>query len=583
MSEKQSELGGEELLTKLESWFSASHSFDSDWRDKAKEWWSYYIGEQWTPDEIAALEERGQAVSTYNHIKPSIDAIIGGERSNRPEIKMAGRTLDDQEIAQVKSSLYDFIVYNSNSDEELDKALLDAFITGRGWKKVEPKEDSKTKEVDLYHEYVDYRNMFVDGMSRSDDLKDSRYLHHAVFTDEDIIEATFDKYTSNSGDSDFWSSSSDENIWVDTHDRKRIRLIETWYRDENGDVNSVIWVKGQILFEAKKPYDMNEFPFVQITLNRDLDNHPYGFVKAMVSPQDEVNKRHSKALHYLNSRQIFVEEDALKDANEAKKTLAAPDGITYFNEGALSDGRVIVQDNTQLANSHIQLMEVARTKIMELVGLNAGYMGQSSGSESGTKTTLNIAQAQNVLVPVFNKIRMFRHREAKITMELVTEFYTSERIIRITKENGEYAFMPINTLQEDENNVIQSMNNVSNNDVDIIIADAPVSLNDRQEQFNKLLEIQGQTSVPIPQNILLRYSSIKDKHKIAAEIEESMNKDAQLQQAAQQMQMMADEITRLGGEAAQYKQQITQIETRAAVDREVHKVKEKIASVKSKR
>jgi len=573
------ELKGERLLERLESMFTASHSFDQEWRDRAKVWYEYYIGEQWTGEEKASLVERGQAISTYNHIKPSIDAIIGGERGNRPEIKMVGRTLDDQRIAETKTSLYKFITYNSDSDNELDKALLDTYVTGRGWKKIEPREDASTGEMDLYQEYVDYRNMFVDGMSKRDDLRDSRYIHNAVFVDEDVLQAMYPDYVAASGEVDFFDGSSDENIWVSDFDRTRVRLIETWYRDENGDVNSAIWVKGQILKEYKKPYDMNDFPFVQITLNRDLENLPFGLVKTMVSPQDEVNKRHSKALHYLNSKQVFMEEDAVANVNDARKTLALPNGVTIFNEGALRDGRVIVQDNLALADTHTRLMEVAKNEILTLVGLNAGYMGQSSSGESGTKTSLNIQQAQNVLIPVFQKIRSARHREAKITMALSREFYTTERVIRITKENGEYAFMPINSIEEDEVGVLHAMNSITDDDVDIIIADAPPSLNDAQEQFDLLMRMQQNTSTPIPPEILMRYSNIKDKHKLAAELEQYNNLQAQLQQASQQMEQMAQEIQRLGGNNAQYEQQIVQIKTAAAVDKEVSKAKEKLSKL----
>lgn len=583
MAEKEdktlAQIEGEALLEKLEGLFTASHSFDQNWRTNAKTWYEYYIGDQWTEAEMAALAERGQAVSTYNHIKPSIDAIIGGERGNRPEIKMVGRTLDDQRIAQTKTSLYDYITYNSDSDTELDKALLDTYVTGRGWKKVEPREDASTGETDLYQEYVDYRNMFVDGMSKRDDLRDSRYIHQAVFTDEDIIKAAFPEYVASQGGHDFFEGSSDEDIWTSDLDRSRIRLIETWYRDENGDVNSAVWVKGQILAEHKKPYEMNDFPFVQITLNRDLENLPFGMVKTMMSPQDEVNKRHSKALHYLNSKQVFMEDDAVAKLSEAEKTLAKPDGVTIFNDGALTGGKVIVQDNVALANTHTQLMEVAKNEVLTLVGLNAGYMGQSGSSESGTKTNLNIQQAQNVLIPVFQKIRAARHREAKITIALTREFYTTERIIRITEENGEYAFMPINSIQEDEEGVLHSLNNISDDDVDIIIADAPPSLNDAQEQFDLLMRMQQNTGTPIPPQILMKYSNIKDKHKLAAELEQYNNIQQQLQQAGQQMEQMANEIKRLGGDNAQYQQQIVQIQTAAAVDKEVSKAKEKLAKV----
>ena len=100
---KVSELSQKTILDPLERWFSDDSSWDSTYRDTATMWYEYYHGNQWTSAEEAALVERGQAVLTFNHIKPAIDSIIGSERQNRPKITMAGRTPDDQQIADVKT------------------------------------------------------------------------------------------------------------------------------------------------------------------------------------------------------------------------------------------------------------------------------------------------------------------------------------------------------------------------------------------------------------------------------------------------------------------------------------------------
>ena len=149
------------LLETLEKWFSDVVSFDKTWKDVSKEMYKRYHGHQWTAEEKAVLQERKQAVSTFNHIAPAIDAIVGGERLNRPKIKMAGRTKDDDRIAQTKTALYDYIEYNSDTDEVLDKMLLDSLVAGRGALYVNPVMDEK-ENIDIMHEYVDYRDFFVD-------------------------------------------------------------------------------------------------------------------------------------------------------------------------------------------------------------------------------------------------------------------------------------------------------------------------------------------------------------------------------------------------------------------------------------
>jgi hypothetical protein len=404
-----------------------------------------------------------------------------------------------------------------------------------------------------------------------------------VYTDEDIVSAMFPKYAKEpSPVREFgFESSSDDEIYYDSQDRSRPRLINTWYRDEDGDITTVVWVKGQILYKKKNPYTVKEFPYICYTIKRDLENKPYGLVKSMISPQDEVNKRHSKALHYLNAKQVLAEEDAFVDWEQAKKTLARPDGITKLADRALSEGKIQIIDNTALASTHIQMMEHAKSQVFALAGINLNYLGQGGQYESAKKQQGSIAAAQNVLVPLLNKLRIARHRLAKITMSLVPDFYDNEKLIRILQPTGEYAFMPINAPMLLDDGTVFKLNDLSNDDVDVMIEDAPSSLNDRVEQFNQLLGIQGQTGRPIPMEILLRYSSLKDKHQLASELEQHYAMEAQLQQAQQAIQQLQQQVQQLGGVVNQKDSQIVQISTARAVEKEVGKAKSQIEKEKS--
>ena len=458
--------------------------------------------------------------------------------------------------------------------------IRDAFVTGRGW--MYTYADTAYDDIDLMHSFVDYRDMFVDSYSKRDDLGDSRYIHYAVYTDEDMIKAQFPDFKAEIAQKEAiagFSSNSDDEIWYYEGDRSRPRLVNTWYRDEDNNVHTVIWVKGQVLYHQENPYKMNRFPFVQFTVSRDLDNKPYGLVKQMVSAQDEVNKRHSKALHYLNAKQVLAEEDAFVDWNDAKKTLAKPDGITKLQDGALATGKIQVVDNTALAATHIQMMQIAKDNILYSAGLNPSFVGQASQYESAKKANLSIAQAQNSIVPILNKLRIARYDLAEITMKLVPEFYGEKRIIRIIQPDGKYAFMPLNEVKLMDDNTLAKINDMTNDDVDVIIEDAPRGLNEREEQFAQLMQIQGQTSRPIPMEVLLRYSSIKDKHQLTEDLKQYYALEAQLQQAQQQMEQMAQQIQQLGGQVQQKDSQIVQIQTARAVDKEVSKAKDKMGGL----
>ena len=567
---KVSELNKNTVLDFLERVYSDDSSWDYPYRDNATTWYEYYHGTQWTSVEEAALTERGQAVLTFNHIKPAIDSIIGSERQNRPKVTMAGRTFDDQQIADVKTSLYNYITYSTKTDDEVDKMIRDAFVAGRGWMYVYP-ELKGDAFVDLRHEYVDYRDMYIDAMSKRDDMSDCRRLHRAVFTDEDIIKRSFPNYKASTSTPNGFIGSSEDDTWWEKGDRSRPRLINSWYRDENGQITTVMWVKGQILYFKKEPYTLDRFPFVQYTIDRDINNTPYGFVKGMVDAQSEVNKRHSKLMHLLSAKQVLAEENAFVDWNEAKKTLAKPDGITKLTDGALAAGMIQIVDHSAEASAHMQLMELAKNEILGVAGINGAFIGQSGKYDSAKKVNMSMSATQTSLVTILNKLRIVRHDLADITMWLVPDFYTDERMIRILQPNGAYAFMPVNQVAMLDDGTITKLNDLSNQDVDIMIEDAPAGLNEREEQFNQLLQIQGQTSRPIPMEILLRHSSIRNKHALASELEAHYGMEQQLQGMQQQNEQLVKQIEQMGGVVKQQQSQIIQIETARSVDKAVNK------------
>jgi len=81
-------------------------------------------------------------------------------------------------------------------------------------------------------------------------------------------------------------------------------------------------------------------------------------------------------------------------------------------------------------------------------------------------------------------------------------------------------------------------------------------------------------------DILLRYSSIKDKHQLANDIQANNALEAQLQQASQVIEQLQAQIQQLGGTINQKDSQIIQTQTARAVDKEVSKAKEQIAKEK---
>ncbi|NJK31511.1 MAG: hypothetical protein HC927_03290, partial [Deltaproteobacteria bacterium] len=170
-----------------------------------------------------------------------------------------------------------------------------------------------------------------------------------------------------------WWSSSDE----------RVRVFETYYRELKripGKKRKTrwvwyrcVWTPGGFLevpeecqYRDDKGRAFNPMWIVRAYLTRDNDT--YGAVRNMISPQDEINKRSSKALHLLHTQRVIAEQGALQSPEEFQQQAMRPDGVMEVQPGRLSDNSVQLVDNTPLVAAQVQMLQDAKAEIDAVTG-----------------------------------------------------------------------------------------------------------------------------------------------------------------------------------------------------------------------
>ena len=93
-------------------------------------------------------------------------------------------------------------------------------------------------------------------------------------------------------------------------------------------------------------------------------------VRGLISLQDEINKRRSKALHLLSVHQVIAEQGAVKDVDKARREVARPDGYVEVMPGMQFE----IEPGGDLAHGPVQLLPHATTE-MQLTGPNAAMCG----------------------------------------------------------------------------------------------------------------------------------------------------------------------------------------------------------------
>lgn len=149
----------------------------------------YYDCLHWRPEDAAALIERGQAPLTFPLIKQMIDWIIGTERRTRIDWNVLPRKDQDVALAGTKKEVLKFISDVNGAGWERSQQFADQIKVGVGWTEECYNNDQFEEPVTVRHQ--DWKGIWWDPFSRSNVLRDCRYIHRPKWLDVDYACAMF--------------------------------------------------------------------------------------------------------------------------------------------------------------------------------------------------------------------------------------------------------------------------------------------------------------------------------------------------------------------------------------------------------
>ena len=178
------------------------------------------------------------------------------------------------------------------------------------------------------------------------------------------------------------------------------------------------------------------FPYIPFFGYReDLTGVPYGIIRAMLSPQDEVNARSARMMWLLKSRRTLIDSDALQKYNtmsDANRELGRADAFIVTNPNA-ARGQIKVEDNFQLSQQQFQIMQERKQAIQDAAGVYAAMMGQNSNASSGLAIQSLVEQGVTTLAKINDNYRVAA-RVGNALLDLIKEDLTSQAEILV--DNG---------------------------------------------------------------------------------------------------------------------------------------------------
>jgi hypothetical protein len=364
------------------------------------------------------------------------------------------------------------------------------------------------------------RRGVVDGTSiTSESDEDVWYMGARVTAPgQDYAGASVGKYTPIDHSALAWSR------------RSRVKLIECWYRMpvlkqkfSSGDLKGVvfdsknpehaaalqqgysvfdklemevrcaIFTSAGLVFEGPSPYNHGRFPFIPIwCYRRQRDNAPYGAIRQMRDPQDDLNKRHSKAQWILSTNQIEMEEDAVEDIEDLRQEAARPDGIMVRKKGR----ELKVHRDNNLAEEQLLLMDRDAEHIRNVGGVTPENMGRATSADSGKAILARQEQGGVITAEPFDNLRYAVQLEGEISLAMIEQFYSMPKVIRIIGERGAAKYNEINKVDPETGEVL---NSITASHADYVVSEQDFKSSLRQAMFESLFDIVGRLAQMNPE------------------------------------------------------------------------------------
>lgn len=519
----------------------------------------YYHGSQWTAKQIKTFNLRKQPVVTFNRIGRKINAVVGLLAKQRQDPRGFPRTANDEQGAELATAVLRYVCDAGEWPSKDPICGLNGAIDGIGGVEI-VLEQGDQGDNDVGFEIVDPSGFFYDPRSMRADFSDARFMGLGKWAD---VETVIEMFPDNADDiraavesgSDLTSNPDSDTKWFDTQDgTSKLRLVDHWYI-EQGVWNyclytgSVELMRGPsfLVDEKKKPV----CKFIMFSASVDQDGDRYGFVRNMKSAQDEINQRRSKGLHQLSSRRLIIQDGTGIDVEEVRREAVRPDGVIKYPAGSEPP---VFDDNArgQELTGQLAFLEDAKQEI-ENYGFNPALMGTGVQDMSGRAIQLQQQAGIAELGPYMLAYKGWKLRVYRTIWNAVRQYWTAERWVRVTDDEGAAQFFAVNQMVVDPNTGMPVMQNqIGALDVDIIIDEGPDTINMQADAYDTLT-VMARNGQNVPQELLIELSPLTGSVKKKA-------KDiiAKSQQQAQQAQMPAMQLEMQG---KQVENQKTQAET----------------------
>lgn len=540
---------------------------------------SYYLGNQWSLEELSYLNNQRRSSFTYNKIRRLVNLVQGYQRKNR--LATVIRPIEDssEETAELLSDVMQFVMQSADGYETISEAFKGALTTGLSfispW--VDYREDPENGDIKFH---IDSWNaVIMDPFFTKKDLSDCSFVARRKFLSRtevksllpdkaDVIDGlpwgsrddkfTYMPYARQWGMqkllnyTEYWRTrwehkevlvdmvTGETKPWKGTP--KRLKMLKQFLPEEfknvqiiNKPVKTVelgIIVEGELLYYGKDPFGLNDYPFVPFMAIFEPSYDLYtwkiqSLVRIVRDPQTELNKRRSKMVDIVDNQ---------LNSGWIAKTNSVSNPTSLYKSG---QGQVIfLKPEAQMTDiqriepaginpTQFQLEAEFEKDIMEIAGVNSELFGMAENDKIETAGVLSKMRQSAGLVnlqDLFDGLRESQKLLGRKVLRLIQLNYSPEKVKMITKKTPSAEFYSKNFTK-----------------YDVVVEEGLLTDTQQQSQFIQYAALRSM-GVNITDEEMISSSSLHNKKKIKDRLVAQSQAAQQMQEMQTQMAMQQQQV-----------------------------------------
>lgn len=590
----------------------------------------FYTGgdNQWTvggKNLASARRKEGRPAESYNRLPQFVKQVSGELRQNKPAIKVLpvdGQT--DPEMANVYSAIIRHVEGQSNGHRIYAKTGEQAAIGGQGWWRIKAdycSDDGFDQEL-LIERIPNPLAVVCDPAAREPTRCDMKWGFVTELVPKADFLATYPKISA----SDF--DGNDIGDWVEGD---FVRVAEYWRKRSagkrrlfalrSGDGQQVIAdeetvrsnlaidkidaeslavagleivseravemfeVESIMLCGAGELGEWTRWPGKYIPLVRVVGEEVeagdtvfrHGMIHHAKAPQVGYNyarnammERHgqsTKAPYLATAAQIQNYKGMWENANTKNHA------VLIYDPDPKAPGPPIRTPPPQLDAAAYQESLIASEDMKATTGIYDAALGARSNETSGVAIARRDAQGDTATFVYIDNLEDAIETTGRMLIDLIPNYYSGERIIRILGEDGEVEkFVEINKIMPDG----KTWNDVTRGKYDVVVSTGPAYTTRRQEAADALLKLsQIEGIAAVGSDILVRAMDIPMGDKLADRLkralppglDDDVDRERQESQQSQQQQPSPEQMAMMAdAQAAQQKIELQAKEGAAKMD-----------------